>query len=347
MAGRITIDVGLNTRDVAKGAKDGERALENLEDAVRDAGSGGAKGLEKLEDELKDVQRQSERTDRSLDDMGGTSNRSFDQASENVRNFKSEAVQNLSEVASSWEGDLQGMADGVQGLTGGLASALTPGIGIPVAVLGAAAAAFFANWQQAAEDSEQRISDMYAAFIESGTSFVSEDQIAKAIREIQDDTAKWADAQQRVKDTGTDIGTVLRAMAGDQNAIATVHAEYVRQRDLEIEKIRQAGYGIEEEATAIDAANAKFGEQVEWISQIQRDTNTAVDKANAYRDALNQSLITAQQLAAAVNGIQNRSIEIGVKVNDAAFASWWASAQRRAAQGITVTAKPGSGRFWE
>ena len=53
MTKRIGIDMGLDASGVAKGAKDAERALEKLEDAVGDTGKGGAKDLEQLEDGLR------------------------------------------------------------------------------------------------------------------------------------------------------------------------------------------------------------------------------------------------------------------------------------------------------
>lgn len=347
MSKRIGIDIGLDASGVAKGAKDAERALGKLEDAVGDTGKGGARDLDKLEDELKDVQRQGEKTERSMKDIGDSSKRTWDAASDNVKGFKDEAVQNFAEVASSFDGDLSQMADGVQGLTGGLASALTPGIGIPVAILGAAAAAFFASWQKAAEDSEARIQAMYDDFTETGQTFVSESFIADEIKRIQEDTGKWNDAQQRVKDTGLEIGTVLRAMAGDQQAIADVHDAYVQQRDTEIQKIRDAKLSIEDQATAVDGVNAKFGEQTEWISQIQRDTGTAAQKAAAYRDAIGGASDRMRSVVEQWRNIpKSQQLQLNVSTN---FDRVFNEMARKANQGIRVTlrADGSQGRAWE
>ncbi len=349
------LDIGANTRAAQNNVKDLSKALDGVADSLDDVARDGDRSGDKLERTFRGMVTAAKR---SADDTGDAWKKAYKRAedaaddfnargSENVQNFKQEAVQNFSEVASSWQGDLEGMADGVQGLTGGLASSLTPGIGIPVAILGAAAAAFFASWVDAAENSKQQVSDMYNDFIESGKTFVSENYIATAIQDIQEDTDKWNDALARNRDTGVEIGTVLRAMAGDQNAIAEVHGVYVAQRDEELEKIRRSGKSIEEQAIAVDGVNAKFGEQVEWIGQVQRNTSNAADKAAAYRDAMGGAADNAARVRDIVGQIQDRNITVGVSVNNAAFENWWRTVQNRAAQGITVNARPGQGRFWE
>lgn len=360
-AGDISIVINSETKAFRQGVERGIiDPLEDAEKALDDLGR--SRGPDDLERELRIAQRttenlkdETERTARAIEreyrdsyrSAGDAAGRFKIDASENMKGFRDEAVQNLSEVASSFDGDLSQMAEGVQGLTGGLASSLTPGIGIPVAILGAAAAAFFASWQKAAEDSEERIKAMYEDFTESGATFVSESYVAEAIKTIQDDAGKWADAQQRVKDTGIEIGTVLRAMAGDQLAISEVHAAYVKQRDDELAKIREAGGSIEEQATAVDAVNAKFGEQTEWIAQIQRDTDTAATKAEAYRDAMGTAVDNSARVRDIVNQIKDRTITIGVQMNNAGFENWWRTVQNRAAQGITVNMRPGQGRAWQ
>jgi len=113
------------------------------------------------------------------------------------------------------------------------------------------------------------------------------------------------------------------------------------------QKIKQSGKSIEDQAVAIDAANTKFGEQSEWIGQIQRDTGSAAAKAAAYRDAMGQANTNAGKVRDTVAQIKDRSITIGVNVNNAGFESWWRTVQNRAAQGITVNMRPGQGRAWE
>lgn len=366
-AGDIDVVINSETKAFRQGVEAGIiKPLEDAEKALDDLGK--SKGPDQLTRELQSAQKSSEQLDKQIDETArnietefrdayrkaGQASDTFKRdASGNVQGFKDEAVQNLSEVASSFNGDLSDMAAGVQGLTGGLASSLTPGIGIPVAIIGAIAASFAASWAQAAEDSEKRVSDMYADFIESGQTFVSESFIGDAIKAIQEDTGKWADANKRVAETGLDIGEILRAMAGDQQAIADAHAIYVAQRDEEIDKIKRSGASLEDQATAIDAVNAKFGESVEWISQIQRDTDTAADKAGAYRDAMggaaDNSARTRDELAKIAEKFASipKSVQLGITVNSAEFDRQFNILAAKANKGIRVVLRPDQGRAWE
>lgn len=359
--GDLSVVINSETKAFKQGVDTGIiKPLEDAEKALEDLGR--TRTGDQIERDMRAAQRATENLTRETKDAASVIEREFRDAyrkasksadgfqrdaSGNVQNFKQEAVQNFSEVASSFDGSIQDMASGVQGLSGGLAASLTPGIGIPIAILGAVAAAFTASWAQAAEDSEQRVSDMYDDFIESGRTFVSEDFIGKSIQDIQTDTNKWADAQKRVQDSGEEISTVLRAMAGDQAAIAEVHAGYVRQRDEELGKVRDTVGGIEVQQRAVEQVNQRFEESVSWIGQIQTDTGTAADKAAAYRDAMGGAVDNAAKVRDIVGQIQDRSITIGVNVNNAGFENWWRTVQNRAAQGITVNMRPDQGRAWE
>jgi len=343
--------IGMDGREFNKAVK--ADIIKPVEDAARtldDLGTDGAHDVGKLEDALKEAQRQTDKLDRSMEQVDDTSRKTWDGASENVQEFKNEAVQNFSEVASSFNGDISQMADGVQGLTGGLASALTPGIGIPIAILGAAAAAFAAGWAKAAEDSKQQVSDMYDDFIESGASFVSEDFIGKTIQEIQNGESAWGtweDALNRAKETGLDVSTILRAMAGDQQAIADTHAAYVAKRDEELQKVRDVEAATYDHAAAAQDVNGIFQDQTEWIRRVQENQGTAAEKARAYRDAVGGAVSKMDELAAKWANIpKSQQLQLNVSSN---FDRVFNEMARKANQGIRVTlrADGSQGRGWE
>lgn len=320
---RFEIDMGLNASDVARGANDAKRSLEKLEDAVADTSKGGARDLDALEDELKDVQKGAERAGRELDDMGTNSKRSFADASDNVRGFKDEAVQNFSEVASSFNGDMQDMADGVQGLTGGLASSLTPGIGIPIAIIGAIAGSFLQSWITAAEDSEQRIDDMYAAMTDAGSRFLSNDYFNKALADL--DTSKIEEAQQKAIDLGVEERDVLRAMVGDREAIGRILATQQQHYQEELQGIRDSGKSLEEQAVAIDAVNTKYGEQNDFLRDIQRDTSTAADLWEALNGAMEKTpdaVSAAQGAVAQFRQVMRDGVVVPLRVDDSALRNY-------------------------
>lgn len=362
--GDLSVVINSETKAFKQGVDSGIiKPLEDAEKALDDLGR--SRGAENIERDMKAAQRATEnlgketkevatRIEREFRDSYKKAGRAADEfqrdASGNVQNFKQEAVQNLSEVASSWKGDLEGMADGVQGLTGGLAASLTPGIGIPVAILGAAAAAFMASWVEAAEQSKQRVSDMYADMTESGATFLSESFIQQAAKTVAEDAGKFAEAQKIVADTGLEIGDVLRAMVGDQEAIARAQEIYLRQRDQELDKARELGSEnsqvLNDQAVLVDAVNTKYAEQTDWLRQVQKDTDTAADKAQAVAEAIRSGNTEMDKLAAKWAGIP-KSTQLGITINTSEFDRQFNELARKASAGIRVVLRPEQGRAWE
>lgn len=367
MAGGISINILSNVRAAVAGVEDVADAVEEVDDRLHDLTKTSDKSADALEADLREVQRA---TDKSADMLKAkfaeayrSVRRDSDTTADAVRRDQSrisersaevgqEVRQNLGEgIANAARGDFESLADtigdtfggavaGIGGVgTAAIAAAGALGLGAIVAVMG--------SIQEEAKKSEERVRAMYEDFAESGRTFVSEDFIGRSIQDIQNDSGRWNQALERNKQTGIELSVILRAMAGDQAAIAQVHAEYVRQRDEELRKIRESGASLEEQAVAVDGVNAKFGEQSEWISQILKDTGTAADKAAAYRDAMGGAVNNASKVRDIVGQIQDRSITIGVNVADAAFENWWRTVQARAARGIGVTMRPGQGRAWE
>jgi hypothetical protein len=302
---RAPIEVGIasETKAFRQGVQSGIiDPLEDAADKLDDLGK--SKGPEKLEDELEQAQKATKNlgreVDRTADDIerdfrdsyrkaGQSSDDFHDKAAENVENFKSEAIQNLSEVASSFDGDLSDMADGVQGLTGGLAAALTPGIGIPVALLGATAASFLAAWAAAAEDSKQRVSDMYQDMLEQGRAFLSEDYITKSLGDIIDDDGKVAKAREDVKTFGLDIQTILRAQAGDQAAINEVLAAGNEKRQKALDIAQQQGSSAGDLHKHEVLINERWDEALKTYTDVNGEIQKSVDKVRLYQEAVGEA----------------------------------------------------------
>lgn len=303
----IRIEFLANIVDLIRGNKRAAESIDDvadsLDDVVRDARRAGDMLGDRLDDGARDAGRSVDRLEGSFRDLArtaqrttDTSERGFRDMSENVQGFRDEAVQNFSEVASSFSGDVDDMVGGVQGLTGGLASALTPGIGIPVAVLGAAAGAFLANWQTSTEQSAEHVENMFRHMLESGQSFLTEDFIQTAIADLAADTNQWNLAMERQRDTGVEVGTILRAMVGDAEAIGIVRQAEADKLAEQLELINQSADSEQIKADKIDAANLKYSVAVEWLDKIIADTNTAADKAAAVGTAFESPVARAQQL---------------------------------------------------
>ena len=151
------------------------------------------------------------------------------------------------------------MADGVQGLTGGLASALTPGIGIPVALLGAAAGAWFQSWQENNEKVKEEISEWVQAFVD-GSGKIQEARIMTGVQDYLADSDKMAEAQKLVTATGLSQQTVLRALNGDLTDAATVTSTLADKKAALADLLERARNGEQGLNVELLKGNAALGE---------------------------------------------------------------------------------------
>lgn len=237
----VNIPVASDTRAFSKGVKDGvldplQEASDALEKVTRD----GDKAGDHLERSLHDAQRETEglkHETKQLHDtiekgartsyrrMADASDDATSTASRNVRALRDEARQNFAEVASSFDGSVQGVTNGLQGLTGGLAASMG-GWGIAVATLGAGAAGFYQMWKEATERTKQRVSDMYDDMRESGQDFLSQEFINQRISDIvsgADDAVMQMKTVAAIsREAGVTQAEVIAAAAGDLEARAHV-----------------------------------------------------------------------------------------------------------------------------
>ena len=211
MSRRIELPMALETSGIAKGAKDGERALKDLEDAVADTSRGGARDLDKLEDELKDIQRQSEKTERSVDDIGDGGQKGFSRAGEAADEFKDEALANFSEITSSFDGSMESIGELAQGTLGGLAGSI-PGIGIAAGVAAAGIGLATSAWENVKEATAEAKSEAwnYAFAVGESGEFAA---AAAAVNAITSDVEKMAQANRIAQLTGWDVVKVVQALA--------------------------------------------------------------------------------------------------------------------------------------
>lgn len=224
-SGRITIDVGLEASGVAKGAKDAEKALEKLEDAVGDAAKEGRE-LDKIEDELKDVQRQSEKTGR---DVGNNMDDGFNKAKKGADEFKNEANSTAREAAASFDGSAESIADAFQevsanalggfGPAGAAAGvALAAGIGLGVAA--------FEALEEERKQLEERARDLAAAYIDAGSTVLSAIVTASRTADVLTDEESSKRAKDLAKLLGGDLATAVKIVAGDTQALSDAQRYY-------------------------------------------------------------------------------------------------------------------------
>ena len=293
---RMERDVSRDLDGIAREAGQMEqkvtRDLDSVADEGRDAG-------QKLERSFRDAFDVGKRESRDAgQDIERNTRRSFDDAGDRVGEFKDEARQNFSEVASSFTGDMDSAVDLVQGTFGGLAGSIAGPVGLALGGLGASAGVFYTLWKENAERVERRVQDMYEDMRESGNAFLSEEFIAQGVADIfgktEDAVIKWENLQKIVEATGATEALVARAYAGDAQArvqlLETVAAkeEEVGQRAIDA----SAGQvqGLIDEQREIQ----RIREGVEELGQVQGD---AASRAEGYREAVANVGLTAEQAA--------------------------------------------------
>lgn len=210
--------------DIGDAAKDAGNKIEReLEGATKEAGGEADRLEKKFRDAFRDIERHS---DDASDSVRKDAKRIENEGGESVAEFKDEARQNFGEITSSFTGDMDSIVDLAQGTFGGLAGTLTGPLGLAFGGLAATAGLFYSAWQENAEKTEQRVSDMYEDMRESGLNYLSEsyitDQIDAIVSGSEDAVRTYEQVVADAKLLGVNTSTVLRAWSGDQDAINEV-----------------------------------------------------------------------------------------------------------------------------
>ena len=166
MSKRIEIDVALNASGVAKGAKDAEKAIDNLNEAVTDAGKGGAKDVDQLERELKQAQVAADGLEREVRDANdalketgkgadtlGDSTKKAAQGVTGLREQVTDVRQAGRGIVDLVKGDVSGAMSEFVGATNAISRTI-PAVGFAIGGLGAAWG-IFAGFQQEANRQTQ------------------------------------------------------------------------------------------------------------------------------------------------------------------------------------------------
>lgn len=271
------------------------RALDKVEQAGDDAGSELERSFERAQDSTKELAREHRKLADTIRDEARKSNRvvrdsaddGFRGSSEAVRGFKDEAVQNFSEVASSFDGSVGGAVDGVQGLLGGLATSITGPVGLAFGGIGLIAGTVASNWAIAAEDIAADWQEMYDDMVESGETFLSQDLVNQRIQEIAQDQGKVNAAVEEGRSIGSNYLDVIRAQAGDMDALTSV--------------LTNARGALEEQNAAQDDFIAKNGDESAAIADKQGQLELLVEKY--------ERLIGAQDGAASAAAVAKQAMD--------------------------------------
>ncbi|WIF20477.1 tape measure protein [Arthrobacter phage Berka] len=174
----VTVELVADVADVVRGAGDVSKKFEDVSDSLIDMAREAKDSSRKVEAALEDAGDSTRKIDDGLKDSGAAAQafedkarkalknmsaaagnesgkvaketkEGFDKGGESVETFKDEAKSNLSEVASSFSGDMDSAVDLIQGTLGGLVADLGP-----AGLVGGAVAALAIGLAKAAADGE-------------------------------------------------------------------------------------------------------------------------------------------------------------------------------------------------
>jgi hypothetical protein len=235
----LELSILSNTKQFMRGVgQDVPMALDKVADALDEVAHDGEKSTDKLERSFREAADAAKRESRTIGkSFEDNSSRGFSRAGDNAREFKQEALQNFSEVTSSFDGSMTSIQDLAQGTLGGLASSIAGPIGlaaggaaVAIGLIGSAVQGLGTK----TEADQQKVAEWAQSYIEAGSTILTSAQGTARALEIIQDPEQFKNAQESAKDWGVTTATAIAALAGQQWAIDAVSgslAEMNRQLD--------------------------------------------------------------------------------------------------------------------
>ena len=307
-AGKSDDEIRDALRKYGVNAKEAERAIEGIGDEFKDTGRDGERALDDLEDSLRDVQRQTEKLGDDTAGAGRKMKRGLDDAGEGLGEFKDEANSTAREAAASFDGSAESIADAFQEV----AANAFAGFGPAGAVAGLAAAAGigravagFEDVQEANERAAELASEWADRYVESGQRVATAAQQAAQIVNISTDPELYKEATENAKLWGVSLEDASLAMSGNAGAAAIVEDALERKR-IATEKDTKA---------AQDAAQAAGG-ALTALTPMEVELNKAADAWRKQTDAMTAGAAQADLASDALLRLVEDASDATVKVDD-------------------------------
>lgn len=309
MAKGIVINFLADVKDFLRGTKDLEEELDDVADSLDDIAKEGEQATEKLEKSFKEMAKEASRAGKEAGDgIGSNLKKGFRDAEEGSDALKENAQSNAKEVTASFDGSVESIVDGFQGLaaeafegfgTAGILAgfALAAGIGL--------ATAEFQKNEEAAQKAKERIAELGQAMIDAGAAGEKPlEQVIESLQEIitnsDDAVKKFSDIQRATKFVGTAAEDLALAYAGNEKALEN--------------QLDTIGDLIEEEQALLDVqtdAGSRFGvvsqakigtleQQQEELKKVQEETKAAAAIEQAWLDSGGAEFLAKQE---AINNI--------------------------------------------
>lgn len=313
--------------DLADGFQRGaDDVIRKAADAGDEAGRKFAQGLadgrpfDEVKDEferaatamVREAETASERMERSFKDamdgagrdsstkllgIGDDAKRGFDKASEGADHFRDESDETAREVAASFDGSAESIADGFQEVAANAFAGFGPA-GAAAGLAAAAGIGFITKAWQGAKEAEQEAregsAELAGQFVEDGSAASqSIASIAENLRELatvsEEGKFNLAEWRELAEDLGLAWTDVARAIGGDMEANASV-LDDLKRREEELVKIREREIALSDDASARRTTNTETEldqnrQTQEELGKLQEQWDNARAQEQAYYDA--------------------------------------------------------------
>lgn len=149
------------------------------------------------------------------------------EAGESTQTFKDEARSNLSEVASSFQGDMTSAVDLVQGTLGGIVQDLGP-LGLAVGAVGAAGLGIIASSIQEARERVKELTNSFLDLRKQGIDPAA-DSASHLVDEL--DATQLSQLGKDAREVGVSMDTLRAALDGNAEAIESVRLANKKYND--------------------------------------------------------------------------------------------------------------------
>lgn len=288
-------------------------ARDDLIDAAKRIGREGPSEVEKMQRALRDVDDTARSTADAVDDAARDISESFEDNSLTADDvfgaeLKAEVVQNAAEAGAEVA---RGLKDGfdsedVETIVDGISDTIVAvgTLGGPIGTAGGLAAASAMNLmvgpaiEQAKKDAEQyqsTFTDAFSNIVEAGAEMGRELAISNSTNEFSQDAEKMAAANEAAAQTGLRVGVVLRAMAGDTDALNLLNERAASITDDLAQK--QADLAAQQFKTTEEQVAA--GQAITELGADMSELDSAVGKVTGTYETNTDALNAATEAAAA------------------------------------------------
>ena len=313
MAKGISINFLADVRDFLKGTKNVEDELEDVADSLDDVAREGEQATEKLEDGFKELAKA---TKKAGDDVGDNMKKGYKEAEKGSDALKENAQSNAKEVTASFDGSVESIVDGFQGLAAeafegfgpaGIVAgfALAAGIGL--------ATAEFQKTEEAAQRSKERIAELGQAMIDSGAA--GEIPLSDVIERLQaivtnseDAVKKFSDIEKAVDKVGGSAEDLAVAYAGNEKALENQLEVIGDLIDIQNEQAKNAVDNGARQTTVQNEKIELLQSQQTELQNVQKEIEDAAAVEEAWLSAGGAEFLAKEEAISNINAAYDEAV---------------------------------------